>query len=50
MGGEVSYFVKLVDDQVIHVINFVKRDPYRRGEGGLCSGGPVPLQIIEIIK
>lgn len=31
MGGEVSYFVELGSGQVLHVINFVKRSPFRRG-------------------
>jgi putative spermidine/putrescine transport system ATP-binding protein/spermidine/putrescine transport system ATP-binding protein len=32
MGGEVSYFVELENKQILHVISFVKRSPYRRGE------------------
>ena len=32
MGGEVSYFVEIPDGQLLHVISFVKRTPYRRGD------------------
>ncbi len=32
MGGEVSYFVKLDSGQTLHIINFVKRSPFRRGD------------------
>ncbi len=47
MGGEVSYFVKLPDGQILHVINFVKRAPYRRGEEVYVQVDPFHCRLLK---
>jgi len=47
MGGEVSYFVKLPDEKVLHVINFVKRAPYRRGEEVYVQVDPFHCRLLK---
>jgi len=48
MGGEVSYFVKLESKQVLHVISFVKRSPYRRGEDVFLTVDPEYCRLLAI--
>lgn len=47
MGGEVSYFVELSGKQVLHVINFVKRSPYRRGEDVFVKVDPFHCRLLH---
>ncbi len=47
MGGEVSYFVELPGKQVLHVINFVKRSPYRRGEDVFVKVDPFHCRLLQ---
>jgi spermidine/putrescine transport system ATP-binding protein len=47
MGGEVSYFVELPDKKILHVINFVKRDPYRRGEEVYIQVDPFHCRLLK---
>jgi putative spermidine/putrescine transport system ATP-binding protein/spermidine/putrescine transport system ATP-binding protein len=47
MGGEVSYFVELPEGQVLHVINFVKRAPYRRGNEVYIQVDPFHCRLLE---
>ena len=47
MGGEVSYFVELAQGQVLHVINFVKRAPYRRGEEVYVQVDPFHCRLLK---
>jgi len=46
MGGEVSYFVELAQGQVLHVINFVKRAPYRRGDEVYIQVDPFHCRLL----
>ena len=46
MGGEVSYFVELPSKQVLHVINFVKRSPFRRGEAVYIQVDPYHCRLL----
>ena len=46
MGGEVSYFVELPSKQVLHVINFVKRSPFRRGESVFVQADPYHCRFL----
>lgn len=47
MGGEVSYFIELSDKQVLHVINFVKRSPYRRGDEVFVKVDPFHCRLLQ---
>jgi len=47
MGGEVSYFVELPDKQRLHVINFVKRAPYRRGAEVYIQVDPFHCRLLK---
>ncbi|WDP90487.1 MAG: ABC transporter ATP-binding protein [Desulfobacter sp.] len=47
MGGEVSYFVKLESGQVLHVINFVKRSPFRRGDEVYVKVDPYHCRLLK---
>ncbi len=47
MGGEVSYFVELSSGQVLHVINFVKRSPYRRGDAVFIQADPFHCRLLQ---
>ena len=47
MGGEVSYFVELPGKQVLHVINFVKRAPYRRGDDVFVKVDPFHCRLLS---
>ena len=47
MGGEVSYFIELPGKQVLHVINFVKRSPYRRGEEVFIRAAPENCRLLK---
>lgn len=46
MGGEVSYFVELPSKQVLHVINFVKRSPFRRGDEVYIQVDPYHCRLL----
>ena len=46
MGGEVSYFVELPSKQVLHVINFVKRAPFRRGDSVFVQVDPYHCRLL----
>ncbi len=46
MGGEVSYFVELPSKQVLHVINFVKRSPFRRGDSVFVQVDPYHCRLL----
>ncbi len=46
MGGEVSYFVELPSKQVLHVINFVKRSPFRRGDTVYVQVDPFHCRLL----
>ncbi len=48
MGGEVSYFVELPDGQLLHVINFVKRSPYRRGDEVFIRVDPFHCRLLKL--
>jgi putative spermidine/putrescine transport system ATP-binding protein/spermidine/putrescine transport system ATP-binding protein len=48
MGGETSYFVKLASGQTIHVINLVKRSPYRRGEEVFLMVNPEHCRLLKL--
>ncbi|SLM28469.1 polyamine transporter subunit; ATP-binding component of ABC superfamily [Desulfamplus magnetovallimortis] len=48
MGGEVSYFVQLPGKQVLHVINFVKRSPYRRGDEVVITVDPYHCRLLKM--
>jgi len=48
MGGEVSYFVELADGQLLHVINFVKRSPYRRGDEVYIRVDPFHCRLLKL--
>ncbi|MDA3918007.1 MAG: ABC transporter ATP-binding protein [Deltaproteobacteria bacterium] len=48
MGGEVSYFVELKSKQVLHVISFVKRSPYRRGEEVFLTVDPEHCGLLPV--
>ena len=48
MGGEVSYFVELENKLVLHVINFVKRSPYRRGEEVFVRANPDHCRLLKV--
>ncbi len=47
MGGEVSYFVEIADGQLLHVINFVKRTPYRRGDEVYIRVDPFHCRLLK---
>ncbi|MCP4718751.1 MAG: ABC transporter ATP-binding protein [Desulfobacteraceae bacterium] len=47
MGGEVSYFVELPEKQVLHVISFVKRTPYRRGDEVYIRVDPFHCRLLK---
>ncbi len=47
MGGEVSYFIELETKQVLHVISFVKRSPYRRGDEVLMQVDPEHCRLLK---
>lgn len=48
MGGEVSYFVELESRQILHVISFVKRSPFRRGEQVFMKANPENCRLLKI--
>ncbi len=48
MGGEVSYFVELPEKKVLHVINFVKRSPYRRGDAVYIQVDPFHCRLLKL--
>ncbi|MFO7885303.1 MAG: ABC transporter ATP-binding protein [Desulfobacteraceae bacterium] len=48
MGGEVSYFVELEDKETIHVISFVKRTPFKRGEKVYIKADPLNCRLLKI--
>lgn len=48
MGGEVSYFIELDNKFVMHVINFVKRSPYRRGDEVFMKVLPEHCRLLKI--
>jgi ABC-type Fe3+/spermidine/putrescine transport system ATPase subunit len=48
MGGEVSYFVEIPGGQVLHVINFVKRSPYRRKDEVFIRVDPFHCRLLKI--
>lgn len=48
MGGEVSYFIKLKSGQALHVINFVKRSPFRRGDNVRMWVDPANCRLLKI--
>ncbi len=48
MGGETSYFVKLASGQTIHVINLVKRSPYRRSEEVFLMVNPEHCRLLKL--
>ncbi len=47
MGGEVSYFVELAQGKVLHVISFVKRTPFRRGDEVLMRVDPDHCRLLK---
>ena len=47
MGGEVSYFVELPSKECLHVINFVKRKPYRRGDEVVLKIDPFHCRLLK---
>lgn len=47
MGGEVSYFVQIDPKTTIHVINFVKRSPFRRGENVYIRTFPHHCRLLK---
>lgn len=47
MGGEVSYFIELESRQVLHVISFVKRSPFRRGDRVLMRVDPANCRLLK---
>ena len=47
MGGEVSYFIELSPKKVLHVINFVKRAPYRRGDEVYIQVDPFHCRLLK---
>ena len=48
MGGEVSYFVELATGQVLHVISFVKRTPYRRHDEVFVQVDPEHCRLLKL--
>ena len=48
MGGEVSYFIELKNKQVLHVISFVKRSPFRRGDDIFMKVDPEHCRLLKI--
>jgi putative spermidine/putrescine transport system ATP-binding protein/spermidine/putrescine transport system ATP-binding protein len=48
MGGEVSYFIEMDNNCVLHVINFVKRAPYRRGDEVFMAVAPSHCRLLKI--
>ena len=50
MGGEVSYFVKLDSGQTLHIINFVKRSPFRRGDDVFMKVNHENCSLLRIEK
>ena len=47
MGGEVSYFVELPNKQVLHVISFVKRAPFGRGDEIFIKIDPYHCRLLK---
>ncbi|MFH1154043.1 MAG: ABC transporter ATP-binding protein [Pseudomonadota bacterium] len=47
MGGEVSYFVALDNKTTVHVISFVKRTPFRRGESVYVKADPYHCRLLK---
>jgi len=47
MGGEVSYFVELENEQVLHVISFVKRAPFKRGNEVFIKADPEYCRLLK---
>ena len=48
MGGEVSYFVELENQTVLHVISLVKTSPFRRGEAVVIFSAPRHNRLLPI--
>ncbi|MDM8536999.1 ABC transporter ATP-binding protein [Desulfobacterales bacterium HSG17] len=48
MGGEVSYFIELDNKFVMHVINFVKRSPFRRGDQVFMKVKPENCRLLTV--
>jgi spermidine/putrescine ABC transporter ATP-binding subunit len=48
MGGEVSYFVEIPGGQILHVISFVKRTPYRRKDEVFIRVDPFHCRLLKI--
>jgi len=47
MGGEASYYVELVDNSILHVINFVRRVPLKRYEEVYVQIDPADCRLIK---
>ncbi len=47
MGGEVSYFVELPNKQILHVISFVKRAPFCRGDEIFMKIDPYHCRLLK---
>jgi putative spermidine/putrescine transport system ATP-binding protein/spermidine/putrescine transport system ATP-binding protein len=47
MGGEVSYYVELANGEVIHVINLVKRNPFKRGDDVTIAVDPENCRLLR---
>ncbi|MFO7749171.1 MAG: ABC transporter ATP-binding protein [Desulfobacteraceae bacterium] len=47
MGGEVSYFVELDNHETIHIISFVKRTPFKRGEKVYIKADPLNCRLLK---
>lgn len=50
MGGEVSYFIELENKFVMHVINFVKRSPYRRKDEVFMRVKPQNCRLLKNLQ
>ncbi len=48
MGGEVSYFVELDNELVLHAINFVKRSPFKRGDEVAMKVSPDHCRLLKV--
>ena len=48
MGGEASYFVELENKSIIHVISFVKQNPFKRGEDVFLQVAPEHCRLLKI--
>jgi len=48
MGGEVSYFIEMENKLVLHVINFVKQSPFRRGDEVFMEVMPEHCRLLKV--